>query len=57
MLVDCDLGLANVDVQLGIAPETLSRILRQLREQELISGRGRVLQLTNPQALRTLAGA
>lgn len=47
----------SIAAQLGIAPETLSRILRQLRERELISGRGRVLQLTNPDALRTLAGA
>jgi CRP-like cAMP-binding protein len=47
----------SIAANLGIAPETLSRILRQLRERELISGRGRVLQLTNPQALRALAGA
>ena len=46
----------SIAAQLGIAPETFSRILRQLRERELISGRGRVLQLTNPDALRTLAG-
>ena len=46
-----------IAAQLGIAPETLSRILRQLRERELISGRGRVLQLTNADALRALAGA
>ncbi len=47
----------SIAANLGIAPETLSRILRQLRERELISGRGRVLQLTNPDALRALAGA
>lgn len=47
----------SIAAHLGIAPETFSRILRQLRERELISGRGRVLQLTNPEALRTLAGA
>lgn len=47
----------SIAAQLGIAPETLSRILRQLRERELISGRGRLLQLTNPDALRALAGA
>ncbi len=47
----------NIAAHLGIAPETFSRILRQLRERELISGRGRVLQLVNPDALRTLAGA
>ncbi|MBM3387607.1 MAG: Crp/Fnr family transcriptional regulator [Betaproteobacteria bacterium] len=47
----------SIAAQLGIAPETFSRILRQLRERDLISGRGRVLQLTNPDALRSLAGA
>ncbi len=47
----------NIAAHLGIAPETLSRILRQLRERELISGRGRVLQLTNPDGLRALADA
>lgn len=47
----------SIAAQLGIAPETLSRILRQLRERGLISGRGRVLQVTDPDALRTLAGA
>ncbi|MBU3711610.1 MAG: Crp/Fnr family transcriptional regulator [Limnohabitans sp.] len=43
--------------QLGIAPETLSRILRDLRERGLIKGRGRVLSLVDPGALRMLAGA
>ena len=47
----------SIAAHLGMAPETFSRILRQLRERELISGRGRVLQLTNPDALRALAGA
>lgn len=47
----------SIAAHLGIAPETLSRVLRQLRERELISGRGRVLQLTNLDALRVLAGA
>jgi CRP-like cAMP-binding protein len=42
--------------QLGIAPETLSRILRDLRERGLIKGRGRVLSLVDPGALRMLAG-
>jgi len=42
--------------QLGIAPETLSRVLRQLREQSLISGSGRVLNLVNLGGLRSLAG-
>lgn len=46
----------TIAAQLGIAPETFSRVLRQLRERELISGGGRVLGLPNPQALRELAG-
>ena len=46
----------NIAAQLGIAPETFSRVLRHLRERQLISGCGRVLGLPNPQALRELAG-
>ena len=42
--------------QLGIAPETLSRVLRHLRERSLISGTGRVLKLLDPRGLRRLAG-
>ena len=45
-----------IAAQLGIAPETLSRVLRHLREQSLISGTGRVLQLLDPDRLRLLAG-
>ncbi len=47
----------TIAAQLGIAPETLSRMFKQLRERELISGRGRVLQLINPDAMRQLAQA
>ena len=46
----------TIAAQLGIAPETFSRVLRHLRERELIVGAGRVLDLPNPQALRELAG-
>ena len=46
----------SIAAQLGIAPETFSRVLRHLRERQLISGGGRVLGLPNPQALRDLAG-
>lgn len=46
----------TIAAQLGIAPETFSRVLRHLRERQLISGAGRVLSLPNPQALRELAG-
>ena len=46
----------TIAAQLGIAPETFSRVLKHLRERQLISGGGRVLGLPNPQALRELAG-
>lgn len=45
-----------IAAQLGIAPETLSRVLRQLRERSLISGTGRVLNVIDPGGLRHLAG-
>ena len=45
-----------IAAQLGIAPETLSRVLRHLRERRFISGSGRVLNLVNPSGLRSLAG-
>ena len=46
-----------IAAQLGIAPETLSRALRHLRERRLISGSGRVVNLVDPSGLRSLAGA
>lgn len=46
-----------IAAQLGIAPETFSRVLRQLRERHLISGKGRQLSLINLDGLRALAGA
>lgn len=46
-----------IAAQLGIAPETLSRALRHLRERRLISGSGRVVNLVDPTGLRSLAGA
>lgn len=45
-----------IAAQLGIAPETLSRVLRHLRELRLISGSGRVVDVVDPVGLRTLAG-
>ena len=45
-----------IAAQLGIAPETLSRVLRHMREQSLISGSGRVVNLVDPGGLRSLAG-
>lgn len=46
----------QIAAQLGIAPETLSRVLRHMRERSLISGSGRVVQLVDPRGLRSLAG-
>ncbi len=46
----------SIAAQLGIAPETLSRVLRHLRERSLISGSGRLLNLVDPGGLRSLAG-
>ena len=46
-----------IAAQLGMAPETFSRVLRHLRERQLIAGTGRQIWLPNPQALRELAGA
>ena len=46
----------SIAAQLGIAPETLSRVLRHLRERSLISGSGRLLNLLDPSGLRFLAG-
>lgn len=45
-----------IAAQLGIAPETLSRVLRHLRERSLISGTGRVLNVIDLGGLRSLAG-
>lgn len=45
-----------IAAQLGIAPETLSRVLRHLRERSLISGTGRDVQLIDLMGLKTLAG-
>ena len=46
----------SIAAQLGIAPETLSRVLRHLRERSLISGSGRSLNLLDLTGLRCLAG-
>lgn len=45
-----------IAAQLGIAPETFSRVLRHLRDQHLISGTGRNLRLIDPVGLKQLAG-
>jgi len=46
----------SIATQLGIAPETLSRVLRHLRERSLISGSGRIVNLVDMNGLRSLAG-
>jgi len=56
MAVELQQRKRSIAAQLGIAPETFSRVLRHLREQSLISGSGRVLNLVNPSGLRSLAG-
>ena len=45
-----------IAAQLGIAPETFSRVLKHLRDRKLISGGGRVLNLLDPSGLQSLAG-
>ena len=45
-----------IAAQLGIAPETFSRVLKHLRDRQLISGGGRVLKLIDPSGLQSLAG-
>ena len=46
----------TIAAQLGIAPETFSRVLRHLRELGLIHGTGNVLNLPQPRALQSMAG-
>ena len=46
----------SIAAQLGIAPETLSRVLRHLRERSLISGSGRSLNLLDLTGLRSVVG-
>lgn len=44
-----------IAAQLGIAPETFSRVLKHLRDRKLISGGGRILNLLDPLGLQSLA--
>jgi len=45
-----------IAAQLGIAPETFSRVLRSLREHGMIHGSGNVVKLLQPRALQAVAG-
>ena len=45
-----------IAAQLGIAPETFSRVLRSLREHGLIAGTGNVLRLPQPGVLQNMVG-
>ena len=56
MAVQLQVRKRSIAAQLGIAPETLSRVLRHLRERSLISGSGRSLNLLDLTGLRSLAG-
>ena len=56
MAVELQQRKRSIAAQLGIAPETFSRVLRHLRERSLISGSGRVLNLVDPGGLRSVAG-
>lgn len=56
MAVELQQRKRSIAAQLGIAPETFSRVLRHLRERSLISGSGRVLNVVDPGGLRSLAG-
>jgi CRP-like cAMP-binding protein len=56
MAVQLQLRKRSIAAQLGIAPETLSRVLRHLRERSLISGSGRLVNVVDPGGLRSLAG-
>lgn len=56
MRVTLHLRKRLIAAQLGIAPETFSRVLRHLRELGLVHGTGNVLNLPRPQALQSMAG-
>ena len=56
MQVTLHLRKRLIAAQLGIAPETFSRVLRHLRELGLVHGTGNVLNLPHPRALQSMAG-
>ena len=54
--VHLNLYKKDLAAELGIVPETLSRILHNLRELRLIGGRGRDITLFDPAGLEAVAG-
>lgn len=50
-----DMPKKELAVQLGMAGETLSRVLRSFREKGIVAGQGRKLRLLDPARLRELA--
>lgn len=53
--VHLNLYKKDLAAELGIVPETLSRILQNLRELRLIDGRGRIVTLCDPVGLEAVA--
>ena len=56
LLVQLQLNKRAIAAELGIVPETMSRILTRLRDLGLISGTGRLVTLLDPAGLRSVAG-
>lgn len=54
--VHLNLYKKDLAAELGIVPETLSRILHNLRELRLIGGRGRDITIFDPAGLEAVAG-
>lgn len=54
--VHLNLYKKELAAELGIVPETLSRILQKLRGLRLIGGRGRIVTLYDPTGLEAIAG-
>ncbi len=55
--IELQLRKRTIAAQLGMAPETFSRVLRHLRERGMILQNGARLQLTDPDGLQQIAGA
>ena len=52
MTVQLHQSKRQIAARLGIAPETLSRVLRQLRDQGLLEGLGKTFFLPQPAQLQ-----